>query len=89
MFLPPNSCDTSCPLVRPFDFTAYQSKFSTAEAHTGLYMLGIEEDSSISLTVDIEAASDNNLPQLTSSTSTDACTSTTRFDGFTASGNAI
>ena len=84
-----NSCDSMCAEARPFDFSAYQSNISDSMAHTGLYSLRVQRDSSISLIgLKIAAAPDPNDPQLRDSLSSDTCL-VTRMNGLKASPNMV
>ncbi|HWK02988.1 MAG TPA: PA14 domain-containing protein [Puia sp.] len=85
-----SSCDSLCPEARPFDFSFYQSNISDSMAHTGLYSLRVQKDSSISLIgLKIAATPDLSSPQLTDSLYLDNCTSTSRLAGLKASSNTV
>jgi hypothetical protein len=83
-----SSCDSLCPETRPFDFSFYQSNISDSMAHTGLYSLRIQRDSTISLIgLKIAATPDLSSPQLRDSLSHDTCTNW--FSGLKASSNTV
>jgi hypothetical protein len=83
-----NSCDTTCAVARPFDFSAYINNISDSTAHTGLFSLRIPADSNISLIgLDVASAPDPATPQLSDTTSTDGCG--THFDGIKASETSV
>lgn len=83
-----NTCDTACSVARPFDFSSYSGNISNTMAHTGLYSLRVPTSGSVSIPVQIMAAPDTTNPQLTSSTTTDAC-SNVNLKGIRASGNMV
>ena len=85
----PNSCDTVCAESRPFDFSAFTSNFSTAQAHTGLYSLQVPKGGGLSMTVGIQAAPDSTEPQLVQQVGTNPCLNESKWKGTTASTNTI
>jgi len=83
-----NSCDSLCAEARQFDFSSYLVNISGSMAHTGLYSLRVQKDSSISLIgLKIAAAPDGSPPQLTDTVNTDSCGA--HFDGTKASSNTV
>lgn len=83
-----NSCDTTCAVSRPFDFSAYVSNISDSAAHTGLYSLRVPQGSSINLVgLPVAAAPDAPNPQFSDTLNTDSCGQ--HFDGFKASSNSV
>jgi hypothetical protein len=68
-----NTCDNACPVTKPFDFSAFQGGFTTAQAHTGRYSLKVAEDSLVGIVADLQIASDEIMPRLTADMQTDAC----------------
>lgn len=83
-----DACDTLCPETRPFDFSPYAAHITATQAHTGLYSLRIGKDSTITMTANIMASTNESSPQLTDTLSSDTCLGT-RFDGIKASANTI
>jgi hypothetical protein len=83
-----NSCDSLCAEARQFDFSSYLSSISDSMAHTGLYSLRVQKDSSISLLgLKIAAASDSSSPRFTDTVNTDTCGG--HFDGIKTSSNTV
>jgi hypothetical protein len=82
-----NTCDTACAESRPFDFSAYQTNFTTTQAHTGLYSLQVGTNSTISVSANIQPAADGDIAQLTGSVGTDNCGP--KLKGMLASKNTI
>jgi hypothetical protein len=68
-----NNCDNVCPVAKPFDFTAFQAGFTTAQAHTGRYSLQVAEDSIVGITANLQIASDEITPQLTANMESGTC----------------
>jgi hypothetical protein len=79
-----NTCDTLCPESRPFDFSAYKTSISDSMAHTGLYSLRIGTNSSVSLSVAVQASTASDTPRLTMIDSSGG-----RFAGMRASGGSL
>lgn len=83
-----SSCDSLCPEARPFDFSFYKSNISDSMAHTGLYSLRVQRDSSISLIgLKVAATPDLSSQQLRDSLSHDNCANW--FSGLKASSNTV
>ncbi len=83
-----SSCDSLCAEARQFDFSSYLSNISDSMAHTGMYSLRVQKDSSISLLgLKIAAAADSSNPRLTDTVNTDTCGG--HFDGMKASSNTV
>ena len=85
----PNSCDTACAESRPFDFSAYTSSFSTAQAHTGLYSLRVAKGDGISMTAAVQAAPDTSQPQLATAVGANPCGGNASLKGIHASTSII
>jgi hypothetical protein len=84
----PNQCNISCAETRAFDFSAYQNIISDSAAHSGLYSLRIQQDSTVSLlAIPIAATADPESPQLADSLGTDSCG--TRFSGMKGSATSV
>jgi hypothetical protein len=82
-----NTCDNACPVAKPFDFTAFQAGFTTAQAHTGRYSLKVAEDSMVGIAANIQIASDEIVPQLTTNMKSDDCGA--KLKGMVASKNTV
>jgi hypothetical protein len=83
---PVNSCDNSCPVGRPFDFSAYNSSMVTNESHTGLYSLRILPGSNASISATVDTPAGVSFPQLTDTLGPSPNFS---FAGQKATGNAV
>jgi len=83
-----NTCDTSCTVSRPFDFSAYRESFSAIQAHTGLYSLKVDHNSTISIRANIQPAADLAIASLTAAAIPDACAGS-KLKGMLASPNII
>jgi len=80
-----NNCDVACAETRPFDFSAYLAKFTTSQAHTGLYSLRVDADSMVSIGASLQAAAaDADVSQLTT-----ALDASGKLKGMIASKNTI
>ena len=81
-----NTCDNACPVARSFDWSAHKADFTTAQSHSGIYSLKVDEDSLTSISANLLPAADEDIAQLTSVVST-ACGGQLR--GLKASKNII
>jgi hypothetical protein len=68
-----NTCDNACPVAKPFDFSAFKTGFTTAQAHTGNYSLKVDVNTGVGITADLQVASDEIVPQLTANMKSDDC----------------
>ncbi|WEK34567.1 MAG: PA14 domain-containing protein [Candidatus Pseudobacter hemicellulosilyticus] len=83
-----NSCDTGCTEERSADFSAFQNQFTSAQAHTGLYSLRVNQGTTASITVNITAATAETPMLLASATTPDPCQGTA-LKGINASKNTL
>ncbi|MFL5746677.1 MAG: hypothetical protein ACJ751_18515, partial [Niastella sp.] len=82
-----NTCDNACPVAKPFDFSAFKTGFTTAQAHTGLYSLKVDVNTGVGITADLQVASDEIVPQLTANMKSDNCGA--KLNGLKASKSTI
>lgn len=82
-----NTCDNACAVGKSFDFSAFKTGFTTAQAHTGRYSLKVEKDNLVGIVADLQVASDAILPQLTANMQADDCGA--KLKGMKATKNTI